>query len=330
MCTAITFNSNSPYFGRNLDIECSYGEKIIVIPQNYEFCYKHLSKQKFKYSVMGIGTIVDGHPLLYDAINECGVGVAALRYTDAEYSDVDDNMINITSYELIPYILSSASSCDEAFNLLKSVNITSENFSEELKASKLHWFICDKQKSIVLECTKEKFSIYENTVGVLTNMPDFEKQMFNLNNYMYLSSGQIQNNFSDEIKFNEYSRGMGGIGLPGDYSSMSRFVRASFVKYNTKKSCSKDENCVGQFFHILDSVYQHEGCVIIGKNEYEKTLYSSCYDLDLFSLYYTSYSNRRITKFTPAIKILGSDVITVVNMRVTQDIFNELNNGKIC
>ena len=328
LCTAITFNSNSSYFGRNLDVEFSYGEKIIIVPKEFKISFRHLGETAAKYSIMGIGTLVDGYPLLYDAVNECGVGIAALRYADASYFKFDHDRNNVTSYELILYILGISSSCDEAITLLKNVNITQDNFSSNLPSSPLHWFICDKSKSIVVECTKEGLSVYDDSVGVLTNMPDFEKQIFNLNNYMHLSTHEPKKDFSDDISFKHYSRGMGALGLPGDYSSMSRFVRASFVKYNSRKIHTKSENAIGQFFHILDSVCQHDGCIVTEDGSYEKTLYTSCYDLEDFSLYYTFCNNRRITKISPGIKLIDSDEITVINMRNSEDIFDELKNGE--
>ena len=89
--------------------------------------------------------------------------------------------------------------------------------------------------------------VYDNPVGVLTNNPPFDYQMFNLNNYMHLAVANHPNTFSDELVLNPYSRGMGGMGLPGDLSSQSRFVRVSFVKMNSLSGDSEEES-VSQFF----------------------------------------------------------------------------------
>ena len=83
-------------------------------------------------------------------------------------------------------------------------------------------------------------------------------QMFNLNNYMNLSPKQPQNSFSNNLDLGTYSRGMGGLGLPGDLSSMSRFVRAAFTKLNSLSGNGRES--VGQFFHILGAVEQVRGC----------------------------------------------------------------------
>lgn len=91
-------------------------------------------------------------------------------------------------------------------------------------------------------------------------------QMFNLNNYMNLSPKQPQNSFSNNLGLAAYSRGMGGLGLPGDLSSMSRFVRAAFTKLNSL-SGSTEEESVGQFFHILGAVEQVRGCCEVAEGE---------------------------------------------------------------
>ena len=118
--------------------------------------------------------------------------------------------------------------------------------------------------------------IYDNPVGVLTNNPPFNIQMFNLNNYMGLSAKQPESNFSDRLEFNRYSRGMGALGLPGDLSSQSRFVKVAFTKMNSV-SGDDEKASVSQFFHILGSVDQQRGCCQLDDNKYEITIYAfSC------------------------------------------------------
>ena len=90
-----------------------------------------------------------------------------------------------------------------------------------------------------------------------------------------------------------YSRGMGAMGLPGDASSMSRFVKAAFVKMNACSGESEAES-VSQFFHILKSVEMQRGCVLLENGLYEITIYSSCCNTDRGIYYYTTYDNSRI------------------------------------
>ena len=115
-------------------------------------------------------------------------------------------------------------------------------FSENLPSGMLHWIISDKSGSITVESMKDGLHIHENPVGVLTNNPPFEQQMFMLNNYMGLSPKQPENHFADKLDLNMYSRGMGALGLPGDLSSASRFARVAFTKMNAVSDDSEEES----------------------------------------------------------------------------------------
>ena len=95
------------------------------------------------------------------------------------------------------------------------------------------------------------------------------------------------------MKLNIYSKGMGAIGLPGDLSSASRFVRASFTKMNSISGESENES-VSQFFHILGSVNQQRGCCEVREGEYEITEYTSCCNVTKGIYYYTTYNNHQI------------------------------------
>lgn len=136
--------------------------------------------------------------------------------------------------------------------------------------------------------------IYENPVGVLTNNPPFPTQMFQLNNYMGLSTQEVQNHFCQRLNLQAYSRGMGALGLPGDLSSQSRFVRAAFVRMNSVSGDSEVES-ISQFFHILGAVEQQRGCCKLADGSFEVTLYTSCCNTDKGIYYYTTYGNRQIT-----------------------------------
>lgn len=129
---------------------------------------------------------------------------------------------------------------------------------------------------------------------MLTNNPPFNEQMFRLNDYMQLSPKQPQNSFSSKLDLKTYSRGMGAIGLPGDLSSQSRFVRAAFVRANSVSGSSETES-VSQFFHILGSVDQQRGCCDVGEGRYEITIYTSCCNADKGIYYYTTYNNHQIS-----------------------------------
>lgn len=295
MCTAISFKNNKHYFGRNLDLDYSYDEKITVCPRNFEFVFREVKPIKNHYALIGMAFVVDDYPLFYDAVNENGLGVAGLNFpNNAVYFEKVSGKNNIASFEFIPWILSQCKNIFEAKNLCKITNLTDENFSDTLPSSPLHWIISDKTGSIVVESTKDGMKIYDNPTGVLTNNPTFDMQLFNLNNFKHISSKDSINNFSSNLKFDSYSLGLGGWGLPGDLSSMSRFVRAVF--YNLNSICDDDENSeINQFFHLLESVYQVKGGAFVSSSgKYEYTIYSSCVDTEQGIYYYKTYNNTAI------------------------------------
>ncbi len=295
MCTAVTYNTKDHYFGRNLDLEYSYKESVTITPRNYAFNFRQVEALQEHYAIIGMAYIANGYPLYYDAINEKGLGMAGLNFPgNAYYKEVDPNKDNIAPFEFIPYILSQCATVEEARKLLNNLNIAHIDFSNELPASPLHWIISDKTSSITVESVKEGLKIYDNPVGVLTNNPTFDIHMFNLNNYMSLSIEPPVNNFSKKLNLDTYSRGMGAMGLPGDLSSLSRFVKATFTKMNSLSSDGENES-ISQFFHILDSVCQQRGCVHMGEDKYEITIYSSCCNMDRGIYYYKTYDNSQIT-----------------------------------
>ena len=294
MCTAINMTTKDHYFGRNLDLEYSYQETVTITPRNYPFIFRKMGKKDRHYSIIGMAYVVDGYPLYYDATNEKGVSIAGLRFAgNAVYFEEAEEKDNVSPFELIPWILCQCATMKEVKELLTQINLVDIAFSEQLPLTPLHWMISYQEESIVIEATKRGLHIYENKVGVLTNNPPFELQLWNLSNYMGLSKESLQNSFSEMIPLEEYSRGMGAIGLPGDLSSASRFVRAAFVLQNSVSGESEEES-VGQFFHILGAVEQQRGCVQLGENAYEISVYSSCCNTDKGIYYYITYDNRQI------------------------------------
>ncbi|OBS63027.1 choloylglycine hydrolase [Enterococcus mundtii] len=294
MCTSITYTTNDHYFGRNLDLEVSYNEQVTITPRNYPFVYRKVPKQESHYAIIGMAAVVDNYPLYYDATNEKGLSMAGLNFPgNAHFFDEDPEKTNITPFEFIPWILSQCKNVEEARTLLADINLVNINFSEELPLSPLHWILADQETSIVIESVAEGLKIYDNPIGVLTNNPTFDYQLFNLNNYRSVSPTTPKNHFSDELDLSVYSRGMGGLGLPGDLSSASRFVKVAFTKLNSVKATTEQES-VSQFFHILKSVEQQKGLCDVGNGKFEYTIYSSCCNVDKGIYYYTTYTNSQI------------------------------------
>lgn len=295
MCTATNYTAKDHYFGRNLDLEYSYNETVTITPRNFAFLFRKVPKLKAHHAIIGIATVADGYPLYYDATNEKGLSMAGLNFPqNADYKPESPTKTNITPFEFIPWILGQFESVQQARKALKKISLVNISFSKEFPLSPLHWIISDKHESITVESVKDGLKVYDNPVGTLTNNPTFDIQLFNLNNYMSLSPNPPENLFSKDLQFDTYSRGMGALGLPGDLSSMSRFVKATFTKMNAVSGTSESE-AVSQFFHILGSVEQQRGCAQVGGGKYEITIYSSCCNTDRGIYYYKTYENSQVT-----------------------------------
>ena len=294
MCTAVSLKMKEHYFGRNLDIEYSHGERVIITPSKYPFCFRRAGEITNHYSLIGTGIIRDNFPLYYDAINEKGLGAAALSFPSyCFYGEEKNGIHNVAAFEFIPWVLTQCETVRQVKQLLCGTNIINLQFSSDLANTHLHWFISDSQSSVTVESTRDGLKVWDNNVGVLTNSPPFDIQLFNLNNYLHLSKLPVKNSFSECIELNQYSRGMGALGLPGDYSSMSRFIKASFVKFNTTPH-SDEFKSVSQFFHILSSVQMPQGCVMLENGKDEYTVYSCCYNTDSGVYYYKTYYDLQV------------------------------------
>lgn len=294
MCTAITCQTREHYFGRNLDLEYGYRETVTVTPRNYPFSIPQFRELAHHYAMIGIATVVDGYPLYYEATNEMGLSMAGLNFPGlAHYLPPQPGKDNIAPFAFIPWLLGKCADLEEARSALSRLNLVDVSFSPELPLSPLHWLISDKNGSIVVEPMEDGLHIYENPIGVLTNNPPFDYHLYHLREYMHVSPDPAENRFPGEYPLTPYSNGMGGLGLPGDLSSASRFVRAAFGKLSSVCGDSEEES-VGQFFHILDSVAMVRGTVRMAEGKYEITRYSSCCNTTRGIYYYTTYDNRQI------------------------------------
>lgn len=294
MCTAVTYRTRHPYFGRTLDLERTFREEVTITPRHFPLPFRHLPVNRDHYAIIGMATVRDGYPLYYEAANEHGLAMAGLNFPgNAHYFPAADGMENIASFELIPYLLGTCRDVPQAKERLRSIHLCDTAFSPDLPPSPLHWLLADKTRALTIECTREGLRLHENPVGVLTNNPPFSYHMDHLCDYMQLSHLPPENRFPD-TPLCPYSRGMGAMGLPGDLSSASRFVRAAFVKLHSVSGATEKES-ISQFFHILGAVAQPRGCVELSDGGLEITAYTSCINQELGIYYYTTYENQCIS-----------------------------------
>ena len=247
MCTAISTAINQHYFGRTLDVECSYGESVIVTPRRFPLRFCHAGRSDKHYSILGVAHVAGGVPLYYDGINEHGLCAAALRFADAcSYSDNPVSSLRLAPFEVIPYILSSFRCVDEVRSALRSIAITDDAFSETMPNQPLHYMIADARGCIILEPMHGGVSIYDNVSRIMTNAPALTRQLDSLKN----------------------------LGAPrfDDFSSEARFFRACYAAERMPSESARD------VMRIMNTVSVPQGFVKGDGNAYHRTVYTAVMD----------------------------------------------------
>jgi len=296
MCTSIALRTKDFCFGRNLDLEYGFGERVVMTPENFPIEFRRAGRMESHYAMIGMAAVHGNYPLYAEAMNEAGLCIAGLNFPgNAFYPEEEaDGKANISPFELPLWLLGQCASVKEARELLDRTQLIRISFSDDMPLTPLHWHAADREESIVIESMRDGLHIHENPVGVLTNSPPFEFQMTNLNQYLNLTAAYPVNRFSEKAGLKPFGAGLGGIGLPGDYSPVSRFVRAAFLSFNSVSDGSGADS-VSQFFHLLDAVAMPEGAVQTKDGKVEYTRYSCCMNADQGVFYYKTYGNSQLT-----------------------------------
>ncbi len=322
MCTAVSFNAGRHYFGRTLDLEYVYEEQVVITPRRFPLPYRHLPTDSDHFAIIGIATVMQEYPLYYDAVNEHGLAMAGLNFVgNAVYAAPQEDAVNVAQFELLPYVLGSCRTVAETRQRLGTLRVTDTAFSADLPPAQLHWMVADAHDCITVETTADGMHVYDNPVRALTNNPPFPYQMWHLARYRGISDSDTDNTLTPAVELYPDSRGSGGIGLPGDLSSASRFVRAAFTLAHAVRPHEEAE-AVSQFFHILGSVWQTEGCVVTDHG-LERTQYASCCNTDEGIYYYRTYHNSHTTAVHLKHTNLNSASLTAYPLRTQDQWFEE-------
>ena len=297
MCTSLAFLAAKDfYFGRNMDIDKSMGEQVTITPRNFPLPFREEQTISRHYAFVGMACVRDGYPLYSEAVNEKGVGITCLAFSgNAVYADkLNPNKHNISTFELIHWLMGQCANITQVRALLAKTNVTSAAFSEELPPAETHWHIADEQESVVLEIMADGMHIYDNPTGVATNNPPFPYHLANLNYYLNLTPKFPQNQFAEELGLKPLGVGYGSVGLPGDASAISRFIRLNFLKANSPRP-ETESQAVNQFFHLLDGVSLIRGAQRGYHDEICQTTFNCCVNASRGIFYYKTYDNHQIT-----------------------------------
>ena len=315
MCTAINITGARHLFGRTLDVEHSLGERVVITPRGFRFDFRREGVCASHLAMVGMALVQDGVPLYFDAVNEAGLCAAALKFPSAVYHAPEAGARNIASFELIPWLLCRCEDLASALDVLDGAIITRDAFSTALPPSPLHFIIADKTGAAVIESVADGLKIYADPLGVLTNDPPFPYHMTRVCDFMNLDSAHPENTLAPSVGLTPYSGGLGAFGLPGDFSSSSRFVRAVFAKNHTEGA---DE--ISRFFHVADSVSVPRGCEKNSVGEALYTVYTSLADTASATYYFTTYENRRLRSLSLFDAELDTRELSVFDVRDVQDV----------
>lgn len=294
MCSGVRFGDDkgNMYFGRNLDWNVGFGQKVLITPRNYKHNSAFLGERSSKYAIIGMGIAVEGTPLYFDCGNEAGLAVAGLNFPGyAQYEDVPvQGKDNVAAYEFPLWVAMSFDSVDEVKDALENTAIVARPFNDKYPVSMLHWIIGDKDKSIVVEYTKNGMEVFDDDCDVLTNQPGFGWHRENLRNYMNLDSAMPESVKWHDSKMSPFGSGSMMRGIPGDYYSTSRFVRAAYhnTHYPTQ---STEEGNVSRLFHTLASVAMIDGAAQMSDGSFEKTVYTGGFSSATNTYYYNTYED---------------------------------------
>lgn len=296
MCTALSLKSNDNlhFFGRNMDLEYSFNQSVILVPRKYQ--WKNVITNEMnpvKHAILGMGVVMNNHPMLADGFNEKGLACAGLNFPHYCYHSPEPcpGKMNMGPYDFILWILSNFETVDQVKEAVKEVNLVNIPFAEGVALSTLHWIVYDKQDNcIVIEQTKEKFSVFDNKIGVLTNPPTFDWHIDNLKQYIHLTSDWVEGTTWYKQELNPDSCGLGLVGLPGDLYPPARFVRVAYLKSHATH-LDNEMTTMAEFYRILNNVAMPGGATIKPKSREEFTLYTACMVLEKGVYTYTTYNN---------------------------------------
>ena len=298
MCTAIRFcdKAGHMYFGRNLDWSFSYGEGVVIAPRGYEPKTSPFGATKaMRHPVIGMGIVEEGTPLYFDCANSAGLAAAGLNFPGYACYDKapTEGKTNVASWEFPLWVVANFETVDEVEAALPNVAIVDAPINDKFPTSLLHWIIGDAMRSIVVECTKDGMQVFHDDADVLANQPGFAYHAENLRSYLNLTNEVPATVCWRGAELSPYGSGAGMRGLPGDYYSPSRFVRAAYLNAHYPDQEGEAAN-VSRLFHTLGGVSMIDGAARMGNGDFERTVYTGGVSTETNAYYWNTYDDPAI------------------------------------
>lgn len=331
MCTAIGWQGKHFMFGRNLDLEYGFRERVTQVARGRLLRFAAMPPARTAYAMLGMAAEEDGFPLFAEAVNERGLCAAGLYFPhsarmraagDRQGAAGDRQNAEgaaektaaagraIAPHEMVAALLARCADTRQARAFLQGAEVVSIPY-KNYPVPALHWLVADRYGYFVAEPAEGGLRLYDDPAGVLANEPPFPFQLQNLHAYRHLTAAEPACGFG--IPLQALYHGTGGVGLPGDAASPSRFVRAAFYRANSRpfaeagegegRGEGEDEADVAeqdaaQMFHMLSAVEMVKGGVLTEEGRPCYTRYACCIDADAGVYYLKRYGSLGVEKFT--------------------------------
>lgn len=344
MCTSIRMiaQDSGTVWGRTQDFMMPFGGKSYIdgekpfdayvgldVPVGY-LLTKTETPITFKHQVIGMG--IEGKPydedsfFFVDGLNDAGVTGGMLYFSDhAKYGKREDiqssGKVSVRCLEFVTWILANCESIEDVIIKSETEVAISDSLNVKGESDPLHFMFTDSSgRSIVMEpmAGDGSFKIFENPLGVMTNSPTFDWHLTNLESYAGLTNGMVgDKKMANQVVLSDVGNSSGLIGLPGDYTSRSRFVRAAILLAHSKPVSSSDE-ARDSLFHLFNSLDSANGFQDIGDDRYNfNTQYTVVYDLNKKEMNVSVAENRRLQQL---IMTKGSSELMRYTIEYEQDI----------
>lgn len=315
MCTAITLKSIEQDYilARNMDFSLELNPEMILFPRNYPLIYGKDEDQLINhYAFMGLAKKLDSY-MIADGINEHGIAGAALYFKGfADYESTHDNGENASSLypeSVMSYMLATCNSLEAVSDQFTKIKIEERNIPGMNIIPPLHWIFQDAEgKGIIVEITKEGLSIYPNEIGVMANSPEYPWHLTHARLFAGLDITTSKKRTVNGYEYNPFG-GDGSFGLPGDYTSPSRFVRALF-NLQTSNAEQTDTQSIIRAMHILGTVNIPKGVIHTATKALDYTQYSTYIVTNNLTYCYRMYDDLIPKYFNLKDYTLDGDTIT--------------------
>jgi len=338
-CTGITIKpkDGSVIFARTLEFAVDIKSNIIIVPRGKEFVGtapgdKAGLRWKTKYGI--VGTNAFGLPLIVDGLNDKGLHVGLFYFPGfAKYQELKAENLDkaLAPWELGLFLLGTCSDVKEAAIAAKNVRVGAVVQKDMGFVPPVHFIVTDASgSSVVLEYVGGELKIHANPLGVMSNSPTFDWHMTNLSNYVTMSVKNVEKIDLAGKEIKGLGQGSGMLGLPGDFTPPSRFVRAvAFSK--SALPAEKARDGVLQAFHILNQFDIPKGAargIEHGKEVSDYTLWTSAADLKNLRYYFRTFDNSRIRMVDMKAVELDAREIRTILMKGEEQIEDVSGKGK--